>query len=331
MLEDDRTVISMSVVCARILARLFAASLLVVVGGATVAPLSTPAFAQYVVAVVNGEPVTALDVAQRMRLHQIGGRRPPSRPEIIEELINEKLKLQAADRLGIVITDEEVDRIFSQIGRNAGRGVTEFTKGLTQSGVDIRRFKTRIKSELVWRQVMQQRAPASFMVRDADIVALLAARGQTTQITAIQYSLRQFVFVVPRRSSPAVLAARMREAEAFRKSFANCEEGALRARQLREVVVRDPVTRVSTDLAPRLKDLLERTPIGSLTPPEPIAGGIEVVAVCGRKETLADVSSRREMREELLGQRLQSGEKELLEKLRKTSIIEYRNTTEPKP
>jgi peptidyl-prolyl cis-trans isomerase SurA len=298
------------------------------VAGVLSASAPEPAFAQYVVAIVNGEPITAQDVAQRLRLNQIGNRRSVARSEIVEELVVEKLKLQAASRANIEIKDDEVDRIFAQLARNSGRNVADFAKGLTQQGLDVRRFKNRIKAELAWRQVMQQRAPASFMVRDADIVALLTARGQQTQIKAIQYTLRQFVFVVPRGSPQTVLVARVREAEAFRKSFAGCEAGAAQARQLREVVVRDPVVRLSSDLAPKLKDLLERTPIGTLTPPEPIAGGIEVVAVCARKETIADVSSRREVREELLGQRMQTGEKELLDKYRKGSIIEYR--TEPK-
>jgi peptidyl-prolyl cis-trans isomerase SurA len=201
---------------------------------------------------------------------------------------------------------------------------------LTKSGIDISRFKNRIRAETAWRQIMQQQSPSSFMVRDADIVALLTSRGQSAQISATQYSLRQIVFIVPRGSSDAVRIARVREAEAFRKTFTNCQDGFTIARQQREVVVKDPVVRLSTDLNARLRELLEKTPIGALTPPEPIQGGIEVVAVCDRKETIADVSARREVREELLGKRIQFGDKELLDKLRARSIIEYRNTAEPR-
>ena len=216
------------------------------------------------------------------------------------------------------------------MAQSTGRKIVDFAAELTKTGVDVPRFKNRIRAEAAWRQVMQQQSPASFMVRDADIVALLMSRGQTAQISATQYSLRQIVFVVPRGSSDAVRLARVREAEAFRKTFTNCQDGFTIARQQREVVVKDPVVRLSTDLNTRLRDLLDKTPIGALTPPEPIPGGIEVVAVCDRKETIADVSSRREVREELLGKRIQVGDKELLEKFRSRSIIEYRNTAEPR-
>jgi len=292
--------------------------------------LPTPVAAQQIVALVNGQPITALDVAQRLKLHQITARRSPPRQDVIEELINEKIKIQQAARLGIVIPDSDVDRLLGQMAQSSGRKPADFAAELTRSGIDVPRFKIRIRAESGWRQVMQQQSPASFMVRDADIVALLMSRGQAPQISAIQYSLRQIVFVVPRGSSDAVRLGRAREAEAFRKAFTNCQDGLAIARQQREVVVKDPVVRLSTDLNTRLRELLDKTPIGALTPPEPIPGGIEVVAVCDRKETIADVSARREMREELLGKRIQLGDKELLDKFRARSIIEYRNTAEPR-
>jgi peptidyl-prolyl cis-trans isomerase SurA len=323
--------VSMKVATAQIRARRMFAGLVFAITVGIVPLLPAPAAAQQVVALVNGEPITALDVAQRLKLHQISARRSPPRQELIEELINEKIKIQQAARLGIIIPDSDVDRLLGQMAQSAGRKPVDFTAELTKSGIDVPRFKNRIRAESAWRQVMQQQSPASFMVRDADIVALLMSRGQTAQISATQYSLRQIVFVVPRGSSDTVRATRVREAEAFRKTFTNCQDGFAIARQQRDVVVKDPVMRLSSDLNTRLRELLDKTPIGALTPPEPIPGGIEVVAVCDRKETIADVSSRREVREELLGKRIQLGDKELLDKFRARSIIEYRNTAEPRP
>ena len=95
-------------------------------------------------------------------------------------------------------------------------------------------------------------------------------------------------------------------------------------RELREVVIKEPIVRLSSDLGVQYKQLLDRTPDGKMTPPEAIATGIEVVAICGRKEVIADVSSRREFREELLSKRLADYEKSLLDYFRKQSIIDYR-------
>ena len=110
--------------------RIFAGLVFAITAGAALLP--APAAAQQVVALVNGEPVTALDVAQRLKLHQVSTRRSPSRQELIEELINEKIKIQQAARLGIPVTDADVDRIFGQMAQSSGRKLADFAAELTK-------------------------------------------------------------------------------------------------------------------------------------------------------------------------------------------------------
>jgi peptidyl-prolyl cis-trans isomerase SurA len=86
----------------------------------------------------------------------------------------------------------------------------------------------------------------------------------------------------------------------------------------------EPVVRISTDLPERLQQLLESTSNGQLTPPEPTASGIEVVAICDRKSITVGVTARREIREQLMAKRVKAQEKQLLDRLRQQSIIEYR-------
>ena len=165
--------VPMKLAIAQIRARPIFAGLVLAVTAGALALLPAPAAAQQVVALVNGEPITALDVAQRLKLLQVSTRRSPPRQELIEELINEKIKIQQAARLGIVVTDSDVDRLFGQMAQSSGRKPADFAAEITKQGIDVPRFKNRIRAETAWRQVMQQQSPASFMVRDADIVALL--------------------------------------------------------------------------------------------------------------------------------------------------------------
>jgi len=282
------------------------------------------AAAQSVVAFVNGEPITSIDVVQRTRIIQAVSRRPPSRKEAIEELVNDKIKLAQAARLGINITDATVDQAFANMARSAGRGPADFSAAIRQSGIDPHAFKAKLRADLAWRDVLPKMSPGTFEVRDADVVAALIARGEAPTAKAIQYNLRQVVFVIARDSPASVRAARKREAESLRSKFSDCERDIFLAREYSEVVVKDPVIRISTDLPERLQQLLAKTPDGQMTPPEPTAAGIEVVAVCGRKETVADLSSRSEIRKQLLSQRVETQEKEILDRLRRQMIIEYR-------
>ena len=76
------------------------------------------------------------------------------------------------------------------------------------------------------------------------------------------------VIVVARGSSEATLALKRSEAENLRARFVSCNEGLAMARGLRDVAVRDPVTRNSSDLSPQLRDVLGNIQLGHLTAPE---------------------------------------------------------------
>ena len=62
---------------------------------------AAPARAQQVLAVVNGIPVTSYDVDQRTRLHQTSGGKAPGRKEVLEELINDHIKLIEGKKFGM--------------------------------------------------------------------------------------------------------------------------------------------------------------------------------------------------------------------------------------
>ena len=286
----------------------------------TFAALSpAPARAQ-VAAIVNGDPITSLDITERQKLHKGSGKNV-SRKEVLEELIEYKLKLQIAQRANITPTDAEVNRAFASMAQRSGRNVAQFEQALQQSGIDAARLKARVKSDLAWQQYVQANA-GSIIVRDADLVAAMSARGQNMQLKSTQYTMRQVIFVVRRNAPDSARIARAKEAESLRSRVSSCQQVPDLAREYSEIVVKEPIRRVSSDLAPALQKLLESLPDGRMTPPEVTTNGIEVVAICDRREVPADISSNRELRNELLGQRLQAYEKRIVDKMRQTSIIQ---------
>jgi peptidyl-prolyl cis-trans isomerase SurA len=281
--------------------------------------LVAPARAQ-VAAIVNGEPITALDISERQKIHR-GSNKNVSRREVLEELIEYKLKLQVAQRANISPTDAEVNRAFASMATRSGRTLAQFEQALAQGGIDAGRLKARVKSDLAWQQYVQANA-SNIIVRDADLVAAMNARGQNMQLKSVQYSMQQVIFVVRRNAPDSQKQARLKEAESLRARLTSCDQVADVARQYNEVVIKPPVFRLSSDLGPSLQKLLETLPDGRMTPPEVTTNGIEVVAICSRREVPADISANRELRNELLGKRLEAYEKRILEKMRQTSIIQ---------
>lgn len=283
-----------------------------------VAVIPTTAHAQ-VAAIVNGEPITVLDITERQKLNKGAGKNV-SRKEALDELIEFKLKLQVAKRSNISPTDAEVDRALGTMAQRSGRSMQQFEQALSQSGVDISRLKARVRSDLAWQQYLQANA-GNVIVRDADLVAAMNARGQNMHLKSTQYTMRQIIFVVRRNAPDAVRMQRAKEAESLRGRVSSCAQAPEVARQYNEVVVKEPIRRLSSDLNPALQKLLASTPDGGMTPPEPTVNGIEVVVICERREVPADISSNRDLRNELLGKRVEAYEKKILDQMRQTSII----------
>ncbi len=283
--------------------------------------LPLPAAAQ-VAALVNNEPITAVDIAQRTRLNEVFNRKKYPRQEILDELINEKIKLATARTKNIDVSDSRVD---SRISEMAGsRGLNAFMAALEKEGIERTRFRTRMRAEIAWREVLQQSSPGVFQVRDADLVAILNAHGEKPVTRGIQYTLQPIIFVVARRAPDSVKSARLKEAEAFRARVQGCEEAVAQARGIPETVVKPELRKFSLDLGAQYRKLLDSTPDGKMTPAEITNAGMEVVMVCSRKEVIADISSRREFRQELLSRRISEYEKEYIAKLRKQFVIEIR-------
>ena len=72
-----------------------------------------------------------------------------------------------------------------------------------------------------------------------------------------------------------------------------------------------------------LRDILDKTPVGHLTPPELTKQGIEMVALCGRKATTVDTPKKREMRDKMYVQKYEAKSKAYLQEVRKAAMIEY--------
>jgi peptidyl-prolyl cis-trans isomerase SurA len=76
---------------------------------------SNLARAQQVALIVNGDVITTYDIEQRMKFVQLSTRKAAARNEVVEELIDEKLKVQIGQRYKIEIPDSEVDATYAEM------------------------------------------------------------------------------------------------------------------------------------------------------------------------------------------------------------------------
>jgi peptidyl-prolyl cis-trans isomerase SurA len=201
----------------------------------------------------------------------------------------------------------------------------KFAQALTQAGISVSALKRKIRADIAWQQIVRGKFQASLQVRERDVMAALENRKKDQKdLVAYEYTLHPILLLVPPGSADTVLEGRRREAEGLRNRFSSCDEGLRLARGLRDVAVRQPITRTSGDLSAKLREVLEGTPIGTLTPPDVTPQGIEVFALCAKKEAKGkgDAGAARDVREELFSEKYQALGKKYLQELRRDAKIE---------
>ena len=275
--------------------------------------------AQTVVAVVNGEPITALDVESRMKFIHLSSQKQAARPDVINELIDEKLKIKESKRWGMELTDTEVDSMYANMASRMRQSADQLTQSLQKGGVNPQTLKSRIRADSVWQQLVRGRYSASLQLSEKDIELALQAKNQSGEsTTAIEYTLRPILFLVP-PGAQATIDAKRKEAEALRTRFKSCQDG-LPAARATGAVVRDQVIR--SDLNPELQKVLDAVPVGQLTAPEVTRHGVEMWAVCGKQDSKADAPVKKQTREALANERFEQTSKAYLQRLRREALIE---------
>jgi peptidyl-prolyl cis-trans isomerase SurA len=297
----------------------FAAAILAV---ALILPVAATA---QVVVVANGSPITELDIQQRTKLLASSTHKNPTRQEVINELIDDRIKIARAKVYGLEVSDADVDSAFQGMATRQHITPQQFTQVLERAGVSPSAIKARIRAELTWGQLVRGKFSSSLQVGDADVASAMKARNEAdAPAVAYNYTLYPVTIVVPRGASDGVLAAKRQEAENLRGRFTTCNQGLALARGLRDVAVREPVTRSSADLPQQLRDILGAMEVGRLTSPEVTDQGLQMFAVCGKKQSTAESPAQRETREQIFTKRYETESKRYLEEIRKQAMIEYK-------
>ncbi|MCR6734608.1 MAG: SurA N-terminal domain-containing protein [Afipia sp.] len=280
--------------------------------------------AQSVAAMVNGEAITNFDIDQRIKLTTLTTRKTPSRQEALDDLINDKIKIKEGKKYGLDLSPTDVDGAFGNMASRMRMNSDQLVKTLAGHGIRPETLKLRIKADMTWGNLVRGRFQSSFLVPEKDLAGI-GESGDKPETESFEYLVRPIVLIVPRGSPPATIEARRKEAELLRSRIQSCEEAQELFRAMRDAAIRDQLTKTSADLPPNLRELLDKTPVGKLTPPEVTKQGVEMVALCSRKPTKADTPAKREAREKIYNQKYEAKSKSYLQEVRKGSMIEIRN------
>lgn len=281
--------------------------------------------------VVNGEPITTNEIGERARLLRLTSRTSAASVDrtATEELIEDKLKLQEAKRVGVSASDAQVDAAFASIAGRLKISPATLAQGLSHQGVSPGNLKERLRVQIVWQQLVMARFSRSVSISDSQIVDALAKKETSDKPAAkgsgvtAEYTLKQVVLVVPKTGGNE--AGRMHEAEALRARISSCDDLAAAVKPLNEALVKNLGKRTEDELPEQFRGLLNDVQVGHLAKPMRTPVGIEILAVCGKRDLSGDYEVRSKVEDELRAKEGEVFARRYVNDLRRIAVINYRN------
>jgi peptidyl-prolyl cis-trans isomerase SurA len=172
-----------------------------------------------IAAVVNDEPISRLDLDHRLRFTMLTAGFPDTPetrrrlvPEVIQSLIDERLKIQEGKRLGLKAEKTEIDRILQRMESQSGMPPGGMKNYLDNIGISLDTVTARIESDILWRQIVVRRYRRGIRISDGELdehLARIRANAGKPQSLAAEIFIAVEDFAKDRES--AQLAQRLIE------------------------------------------------------------------------------------------------------------------------
>ena len=204
--------------------------------------------ADYIVAVVNSEPITNNEVRARItrteqQMTQQGASVPP-RDELarllLERIILERAQLQLAKDLGLQVSDSVVDDAVLNVARQNQMSVEELRRRLTAEGLVFTQFRADLRNELLLTRVRERELDSRTRISEQEIDLFIRDQEGASEPASLELNLAQILVAVPENASPEQIASlqtkaklaleRARGGEDFTalvKEFSNAPGGAV--------------------------------------------------------------------------------------------------------
>jgi peptidyl-prolyl cis-trans isomerase SurA len=242
-------------------------------------------------AIVNGDVITGTDVDHRLALIVVanGGRVPPDelprlRAQVLRNLVDESLQIQAAAASKIKVEQKDIDRYYEQYAKNFNRPVKDFTAYLRSQGSSETSIKRQIHGEIAWTRLLRREIEPFVAVGEEEVRSVIerlnAAKGSqeyrigeiflsATPETAAQTRANAQRIVDQIRGGASFLAYARQFSEASTAAVGG-DLGWVRAEQLPE-----PLSEASRVLR-----------VGQVSDPIAIPGGFSIIAVQDTRQVL---------------------------------------------
>jgi peptidyl-prolyl cis-trans isomerase SurA len=206
-----------------------------------------------VVAVVNQEVITWSDLYKDMESNaspQMREMKPAERLEVfrknessfLDTLINFKLEVQEAKKLGITVNDDEVGEAVGSIKKKYGMSESVFRESLKKEGYTLEEYMNRLRDQILVGKVVNQQIRSKILITDAEVKRYLEENKSLAADSGDEYRISQ-IFFSRQKNDEGKTGAEEKAAEVMKK----LKEGESFA-ELAKTYSEDPSASVGGDL-----------------------------------------------------------------------------------
>lgn len=263
---------------------LFAASLL------TAAPVAGAQQVEGIAAVVNDEPVTTLDVRNRMRLIISSAGVEPTeellaqvQEQAIRALVEETLQLQTAQDYDLDVSEAEVDSALADAAARNGATVEDVLTDLRAGGIDPETLRQQLRAEIAWQIMVGGRYRSRIAISDQQIETALERQAQAA--SQEQFSLAEIQ--VPITSAGGEAAA----TETVQAVYSALSQGAPFPQVAQQYSSAASAARggmtgwvPASAVSEQVRQVVAQLQPGQISNPIRVPGALQIIALVDRRE-----------------------------------------------
>ena len=260
-------------------------------------PDTSSALAAGIVAVVNGDVISNGDVENRTRLFALSTGQPQTpevldrlRPQVRQQLVDERLRLQEVQRRKIAVGDKEIADAITDIETRNGMHGGGLRASLQGQGVALRTLIDQVRVQIGWTRVLRQELGTRSEVADADVAEQL--RVIKAQAGQPEFNVAEIFLPI---EDPSKAAETQRFADTVITQLRGGAPFAIVATQFSQSQTALQGGELGwirlAQLAPEVAAVVTQMPAGAISNPITVAGGISIVTLRGKREVGRDLQT----------------------------------------
>jgi len=250
--------------------------------------------------------------------------------QVLEQIINRKLQLQAAEQAGIHAKDEDVNKAISSIADQNKMSVAELYQKVTSQGMSKENYRKEISDEITLQQIEQQEIGSKISITPSEVKSFMHAKSRpSAPLASKEFHIEDLIVLLPENPSATDLSTAKKLADdllvKINQGSSYKDIGKTEVNN-KSVEAADLGWRALSEIPSAFGDRIQKMKKGSVIGPIQTANGFHIIHLADvRQHAIANTASAQltepEAQQMLYQQKLEAAVKKWVVKLRTQAVI----------